>query len=104
MLEWHLPEVVVNHFESEERVASSELRPACSHELRYKTNLSTEVSFTSIVIPELLRRCATMSGIQENRRAELKRSLDPAIKSRDDGSFLRHFEPTSPSTDLFVDV
>ena len=38
----------------------------------------------SLVIPELLRRCATMSGIQENRSAELKRSLDPAIKSRDD--------------------
>ena len=48
-----------------------------------------------IVIPELLRRCATMSGIQENRSAALKRSLDPGQMLRifrDDGSFLRHFD------------
>ena len=32
LLEWHLPEVMMNYFESDERVASSEVRPACSHE------------------------------------------------------------------------
>ena len=31
-LEWHVSEKVISHLESDERFASSELRPACSHE------------------------------------------------------------------------
>ncbi len=33
LLEWHLPEVMMNYLESDERFASSELKPICSHEL-----------------------------------------------------------------------
>src|SRR3989338_2137515 len=34
LLEWHLPEVMMNYLESDERVASSEVRPTCTPELR----------------------------------------------------------------------
>ena len=32
LLEWHLPKIMMNYLESDERVASSEVRRACSHE------------------------------------------------------------------------
>ena len=34
LLEWHLPEVMMNYLESDGRVASSEVRHTCTPELR----------------------------------------------------------------------
>ena len=34
LLEWHLPEVMMNYLESDGRVASSEVRHACTPKLR----------------------------------------------------------------------
>ena len=41
LLEWHLPEVMMNYLESDERVASSEVRPTYTSDLKptYTSNL-----------------------------------------------------------------